>query len=393
MGILKKEVGVITFPVSDAGLVPLRNLVDIVCTITNKVYLITGNAGYRFFKNQTRVYSNEEYDLYKDDNIVECYGVNHKSGNKSISRVTKYLVTQLKIAYWLLKLNRKVDIWLFFIGADGLIIPMLLAKLYRKNVVFIRAGSSLESLSDTRDEGFRKPVSWITKINLYLSDRIVVYSSIFIKHWNLEKYNEKVIVCREHFININDFKITKDINERQKMVGYIGRLSGEKGVFNFVEAIPLIIKSNIKFNFIIGGDGTLRPKIETYLSEKNLNKTVKQIGWIPHDKLPRYLNELKLLVLPSYTEGLPNIMLEAMACGTPVLATSVGAIPDVIKDGETGFLLEDNSPECIAETVLKVLDMPDDKLEKVSDNARALVEEKFTFEAAVERWSEIFDDF
>lgn len=84
-------------------------------------------------------------------------------------------------------------------------------------------------------------------------------------------------------------------------------------------------------------------------------------------------------------------MLEAMACGTPVLATSVGAIPDVIKDGETGFLLENNSPECIAETALKILHMPDDKLEKVSDNARALVEEKFTFEAAVERWSEIME--
>lgn len=95
--------------------------------------------------------------------------------------------------------------------------------------------------------------------------------------------------------------------------------------------------------------------------------------------------------MPSYTEGIPNIMLEAMACGTPVLATPVGAIPDIIKDGQTGFLLENNSPECIAETVLKVLDMPDDKLEKVSDNACALVEKKFTFEAAVERWSGIIE--
>jgi glycosyltransferase involved in cell wall biosynthesis len=371
----KPNIGILTFPVSRSGVIPLSNLISIILDNSYKVYLITGNEGYDRFKNNNKVQG--------------CYGVNHKSGNSGISRVTKYLVTQLKIAYGLLKLNRKVDTWLFFIGADGLIIPMLLAKLYRKNVVFIRAGSSLESLSDTRDKGFRKPVSWITKINLYLSDRIVVYSSIFIKHWNLEKHNEKLIVCSEHFININDFKVTKGINERQKIVGYIGRLSDEKGVFNFIEAIPLIIKSNIKLNVIIGGDGTLRPKIETYLNEKNLNKTVKQIGWIPHDKLPRYLNELKLLVLPSYTEGLPNIMLEAMACGTPVLATSVGAIPDVIRDGETGFILENNSPEFIAEYVFKILNMPDDKLEKVSEKARKIVEEEFTFNNTVERWGDV----
>ncbi len=171
------------------------------------------------------------------------------------------------------------------------------------------------------------------------------------------------------------------------MVGYIGRLSHEKGVFNFVESIPLIHE----YDFVIIGDGSLRSNITEYIIENNLSDKVKFTDWIPHDQLPDYLNKLKLLVLPSYTEGLPNIMLEAMACGTPVLATSVGAIPDVIKDGETGFLLENNSPECIAETALKILHMPDDKLEKVSDNARALVEEKFTFEAAVERWSEIME--
>ena len=114
------------------------------------------------------------------------------------------------------------------------------------------------------------------------------------------------------------------------------------------------------------------------------------LRWIPHDELPEYLNELKLLVLPSYTEGLPNIMLEAMACGTPVLATPVGAIPDVINDGENGFILESNNPEYIAENAIRALNYPN--LDKIVKNARELVEKEITYEGAVERYRKILKE-
>jgi glycosyltransferase involved in cell wall biosynthesis len=103
-----------------------------------------------------------------------------------------------------------------------------------------------------------------------------------------------------------------------------------------------------------------------------------------------YLNELKLFVLPPYTEGLTTGVLEAMACGTPVLATSVGAIPDVIKDGETGFIMENNSQECIAENVIRVLNYPN--LDRIVKNARELVEKEFSYEAAVERYRKIVEE-
>lgn len=125
-------------------------------------------------------------------------------------------------------------------------------------------------------------------------------------------------------------------------------------------------------------------------SYENLNNKVELTGWIPHDELPDYSNMLKLIVLPSYTEGLPNVMLEAMACGTPVLATPVGTIPDVIKDGETGFIMENNNPECVAENVIRVLEHPD--LDKIVKNARELVEKEYTYEAAVERYRMILKE-
>ena len=125
-------------------------------------------------------------------------------------------------------------------------------------------------------------------------------------------------------------------------------------------------------------------------TKENLNNKVELTGWIPHDELPDYLNELKLVVLPSCTEGLPNVMLEAMACGTPVLATPAGAVRDTIKDEKTGFIMDYNSPECIAENVTRALKHPD--LAMIVGNARALVEQEFTYEAAVKRYRKILEN-
>lgn len=114
-----QDIGILTFPVSNSGIIPLSNLINIMFANSNKTYLITGNEGYERFKN--------------DDKVFRCYGVKHTSGSGIISRVIKYCITQLKIAYLLWKLNRKVDTWLFFIGADSLLLPMLVAKLSKKS--------------------------------------------------------------------------------------------------------------------------------------------------------------------------------------------------------------------------------------------------------------------
>ena len=94
-----------------------------------------------------------------------------------------------------------------------------------------------------------------------------------------------------------------------------------------------------------------------------------------------------MLVLPSHTEGLPNILLEAMACGTPVLATHVGAIPDLVEDESTGFVIKNNSPEEIAEGVMMALAYSN--IGGIITNARRRVEDEYTYRAAVEEYREI----
>jgi glycosyltransferase involved in cell wall biosynthesis len=338
--------------------------------LSGHIYLITGNAGYAFFKESNQIYT---------------YGIKHKGGTNALSRVIKYIWTQLQFFPILIKITRDVDFFIFFFG-DDLLIPMLTAKLLGKNVVLMLTGSPVES-SRARKDNLWKPFDFLVKTNYILSDRIIIQSEKQIGEQGLEKHKNKILVAPEHFLDFNKFRVEKRLSERDDLVGYIGRLTEEKGILNFVRAIPKVLEMREDVRFLIGGDGYLRGKIEEYLKKRNLNDKVKVVGWIPHEELSKHLNELKLLVLPSYTEGLPNIMLEAMACGTPVLATAVGSIPDMVRSKDTGFLMKRNSPQCIAENVIRALDHPD--LECIAKNARTLVEREFIYEAAVERYRKI----
>jgi glycosyltransferase involved in cell wall biosynthesis len=304
-------------------------------------------------------------------------------------KMINYFVTQLKISYQLKKIAHNSEIWIFFVGGNTLILPMVMAKLLRKKVVLALPGSSLKSFQSSPTI-LSKPISFLEEFNRFLSNRIILYSPNLVKEWHLQKYEYKISIADRHFVDFDTFKINKNLDERKNLVGFIGRFSKEKGIIIFIEAIQIVSKKREDIEFIIGGDGALHETIINYIQKNNLESKVKLVGWIPHDELPKYLNQLKLLVLPSYTEGLPNIILEAMACGTPVLTTPVGAIPDVIHDGENGFIIKNNTQQDIAEDVIRILEHP--SLELVVKNAKKYVEKNYTYAAKVENYEKILQD-
>lgn len=367
----KTNIGIVTVPIHYKGTVPLSNLVDVLHPLTDDIYLITGKAGYDFFKEDRRIYA---------------YKIRHESGKSIFMKIIRFAYMQLKISYKLAKIARNVDIWFFFIGGDDLVLPMLTAKLLRKTVVLLFTGAPGMTLKVANNNLF-KIEKILSKINCILSNKVVLQSERYIEEINLEKYRNKILIANRHFVYLNIFKIRKQINERKNVVGYIGGLSEIKGVLNFVHAIPKVLGKENEIKFIIGGGGNLFNEIKEFIDKNGLSNKVKLIGWLPHDKIPDYLNELKLIVIPSYMEFGPWIALEAIACGTPVLATSVGLIPNIVKDGETGFIMENNSPECIAGDIMRVLNYPD--LDEIVKNARALIKEEYTYDAVVERYRKI----
>lgn len=161
-------------------------------------------------------------------------------------------------------------------------------------------------------------------------------------------------------------------------------------MWTLLNAIKEIAERRPGLRFLICGDGVLRPEIERFITENGLAGLAEMPGWIDHKDVPKLLNSLRLLVLPSSSEGLPTVLLESMACGTPVIATPVGGIRDVLIDGVTGFVLTDNSPQELVRCIQRALD--DDQMEAVSHNCSSLIRKNYSFAEVVNNWKGIIKD-
>ena len=380
------RVCIVSFPMPSALVVNvfLYNLVEILESICEKIYVVTSNIPRdRTFSEKIRI-QDVKTTMHFRDTIRPMWW-------SSLLQFLKIITIQMKMCWILIKISKDIDIVIFYVGGANLLPPVLMAKALRKKVITSAIG--LGSLGYkkvhnnrlfSKGRAFSIILSVMEKTIFSLSDQVIVESPSVINFLDLGKYKQKLVTTGARYVDTELFQIKKELRERKNLVGYIGRLEEGKGVMNFFEAIPLILEKQDNLEFFLGGYGPLYDRIKERLRSNNLSRKVELMGWIPHDKVANYLNELKLLVLPSYSEGLPTIVLEAMACGTPVLATPVGGIPDVIKDGETGFIMENNSPKCFAENIVRVLECPD--LDNVTKNARKLIKEKYTYEAAVERY-------
>jgi glycosyltransferase involved in cell wall biosynthesis len=368
-----RTMGIITFPLSVSGTTPLSHLVEIAHEISGSLYLVTGNEGYRAFMNDQRIVT---------------VGFSHEYSEHIVKKLLQYLRLQLGMTYAVLRLKGRVQTWVFFIGGEGLPLPMAAARLTGARTAIMLAGFPTRDPA-AGEKYLSRSLHLLSSITFRLADRIIVYSGSIVKERGLEEYLEKIEVAGEHFLDFSRFQNSVPVAERENIVGYIGRLNKVKGIFNFIEAIPKVLEKQSDISFLIVGDGPQRERAEELIRTLQISENVNFVGWAPHDQLPRYLNELKVLVLPSYTEGLPNVVLEAMACATPVLATPVGCVPDIVRDGETGFILPDNTPDSIANGILRAISHQE--LGRIAENGCELIRREYTFEHAVCRYREIIE--
>ena len=375
----KPRIAVVSFPwKSQSPYKFLSELISILEPISDTIVVIGGNTD--------RIDTARSHKVVTRDIGISMHYLGDLKPRyfSAVMWIFKWFMIQYRASLELIRARPEIDVVVFYMAWPGYLLPLVVTKLLRKkSIEVVTLGK--ETITTSRIWRLQDPILFT------LLDGISPESKGLIKELGLEKYRQKLLPEGARFIDDRRYKKSKRLSERANVVGFVGRMTREKGIIDFVHAIPLAAKEASDLKFLIVGAGPLSDWVNEQCNHLNTEQGIEitLTNWV-EEGLTDYYNQLKLLVIPTYFDAFPTSVLEAMACGTPILATPVGGIPDVISDEGTGFLLESTAPECIAQQITMILNYRE--LERVADNAELLVKQKFTRDAAIERYDKMLKE-
>jgi len=210
----------------------------------------------------------------------------------------------------------------------------------------------------------------------------------------LPKGKVKVIHCG---VDLKKFTFLKQISSEQKLrIFSVGRLMPAKGFDDLILACGKLKKNGLNFSCQIVGEGPMEKGLRRLISRQGLEKEVILTGALCHADIIELFKQADVFVLASkkaahrdVQDGIPIVLMEAMACGVPVISTNFSGIPELIEDKKNGFLVASNDFNGLAEAVFN-LSSHKDKLAEISANARRKVEEEFNIVKTVDKLCEYF---
>lgn len=242
--------------------------------------------------------------------------------------------------FWKINLTERIDL-IHIHSASGnsyfrKSLFLLYSKILRKRVVFhIHGGGFYDFYTDQCP----RLVKWYVRKTLGLARIVVVLSHQWRNKFSAIIDPEKIrVIPNPVHITWDNFRSTKDAS--QKKILFMGKLVQKKGVYDLITVAERLVNKFKDLKFILAGGGETE-KIKEILEAKGLTKYFELPGWIKNKD--DYYREADVFILPSYVEALPMVILEAASYGLPIVATTVGAIPEFIESEKSGFLLEPGS--------------------------------------------------
>ncbi len=208
---------------------------------------------------------------------------------------------------------------------------------------------------------------------------------IFVVPWAVELkwfYPRKMSVLREK-LDLNSF-----------VVGYIGRLTEEKGVIDFVRSLSILSRKGVKFQSLIVGSGPCKNKLKQTVDNLGLNGLVRITPAVPHNEICKYYNCIDILVVPSHTtkswkEQFGRVLIEAMACGVPVIGSSSGEIPNIIRKTGGGLVFQEKNTKDLTQKIYELL-KDEKKRKELGRRGREKVTQLYSNEIVARQFYEVY---
>ncbi|MGB2814023.1 MAG: glycosyltransferase [Dehalococcoidales bacterium] len=265
--------------------------------------------------------------------------------------------------FWLL-ISKKIDVVLIRPGLQGIISALV------KRCSFL-FGTSFSLLVEAFGDWIEVPLTstskwlrWlyrrflemISKFSLTSADMLRAESVSTMnkmrKFAPLKPYSIFPRVHLELFLDLNVKPTTKDSNTFTVL--YVGELIKLKGVNHLLTAFQRVYREYSQVKLTIIGDGECRTELARMSEEMGIADNVDFTGFLKPEKVKEHMLKSDVLVLPSMTEGLPRVIIEAMAVGLPIIATDVGSVKELVKDGENGFLVKPMDIDALTKTILNL---------------------------------------
>jgi len=163
------------------------------------------------------------------------------------------------------------------------------------------------------------------------------------------------------------------IDPQSRRLVCVGRLAAQKGHLVLLEAVAALLREGERCGIVLAGDGELRPLIEDRIRALGLDSTVTITGWVDEMSVRSLINGSRAIVQPSFAEGLPVVMMEALAMGRPVIGTMITGVPELVNHGESGWLVTAGSVDELAAAIRDVLHKPVDALNAMGSRGRDTV--------------------
>jgi glycosyltransferase involved in cell wall biosynthesis len=282
----------------------------------------------------------------KDDQHIQIFPGSHKSIGKNITFSMKLACVIERLIY-----NYNLGLVHFQGGPGGL----FLLKKPSVPLIYTVHHTYYQQSRHIRSQRWKK-ILYLWEGFGYRRSSYIMCDSVSTRRAVLRHYGVSRILCetipvgvdQAHFFPLSLEKIPNSLF-------FLGRLELRKGIDFLIKTIPIVKDRLNDIQLFVGGDGVLRLHLENFIKKNNLGNNVHLLGTVDDSALNQWYNKVSVVIIPSVFEGFGLTAIEAMACGTPVIATDVDALRDVIEDGVNGLFVQYNDVEALSDKILYLL--------------------------------------